>query len=193
MKSAYSYIREIWKKPKENLGELWQKRLIEWRHSNAVVRVEKPLRLDRARALGYKAKSGIIVARVRVRRGGRKRPVPSGGRRSKRYTTRKTLKINYKYISEMRCQRKYPNLEVLNSYWIGEDGKYIWHEVILIDPSRPEIKADKNLSWISESQHNKRVFRGLTSSARKSRGLRNKGKRAIKIRPSLRAHNSQGK
>jgi len=192
MRSSYSYIREAWKKPKENIAE-WQKRLMEWRRSNAVVRVERPTRLDRARELGYKAKTGFVVVRVCVRRGGHKRSRPKGGRRTKRQTSRKTLKINYKYISEMRAQRKFPNMEVLNSYWLAEDGKYIWHEVIFVDPSRPEIKADKNINWILSSKHKGRVFRGLTSAARKSRGLRNKGNRAIKVRPSLRSHKGQGK
>ncbi|MCX8193986.1 MAG: 50S ribosomal protein L15e [Candidatus Pacearchaeota archaeon] len=193
MRSSYSYISELWKKPKENLGKLWRERLIEWRKSNAIVRVDKPTRLDRARALGYKAKPGFVVVRVRVLRGGHKRPRPRAGRRSKRMTVRKTLKMNYQWIAEQRAQRKYPNLEVLNSYWLAEDGIYGWYEVILVDPNRPEIKADKNINWIASKKHKGRVFRGLTSAARKSRGLRKKGKRAIKVRPSLRAHERKGK
>jgi large subunit ribosomal protein L15e len=46
-----------------------------------------------------------------------------------------------------------------------------FYEVILVDPSKPEIKSDKNLNWISENK--KRPARGLTSAAIKSRGLRN--------------------
>jgi len=193
MRSSYSYIKELWKKPKENLGKIWQERLIKWRKSNAVVRVEKPTRLDKARALGYKAKVGFIIARVRVRRGGRKRPKPKGGRRSKRQTIRKVLKMNYQWVAEQRAARKFPNLEVLNSYWLARDGMYAWYEVIFVDPSRPEIKKDKNINWITSKKHTRRVFRGLTSAARKSRGLRKKGKRAIKVRPSLRAHERKGK
>ena len=193
MKSSYSYIREIWKKPKKNLGKLWQERQIEWRRGNTIVRVDKPLRLDRARSLGYKAKVGFVIVRVRIGRGGRKRPKPKGGRRSKRQTIRKTLKMNYRWVAEQRCQRKFPNLEVLNSYWIGKDGIHYFYEIILVDPSRPEIKKDKDIKWIISKKHKKRVHRGLTSAARKSRGLRKKGKRAIKIRPSLRAHGRRGK
>ena len=33
---------------------------------------------DKARRLGYRAKQGYVVYRVRVRRGGRKRPVAKG-------------------------------------------------------------------------------------------------------------------
>jgi len=193
MKSSYSYIRETWKKPEKNLGELLRSRLIEWRKGETVVRIEKPTRLDRARALGYKAKTGFVVVRVRILRGGRKRPKRRKGRRSKRQTIRKTLKMNYQWIAEQRAQRKYPNMEVLNSYWVGKDGIHYFYEVILVDPSRPEIKADKNLNWIISKKHKGRVFRGLTSAARKSRGLRKKGVRAIKVRPSVRAHERKGK
>lgn len=193
MKSSYNYIREIWKKPKANLGKLWQERLIKWRKGNTIVRIDKPTRLDRARTLGYKAKNGFVIARVRIRRGGRKRPKRKGGRRSKRQTIKKVLKMNYRWVAEKRTARKFPNLEVLNSYWIGKDGKYYFYEVILVDPNRPEIKKDKNIKWILSKKHKKRVERGLTSAARKSRGLRKKGKRAIKIRPSLRAHGRRGK
>ncbi|MCL6500410.1 MAG: 50S ribosomal protein L15e [Candidatus Pacearchaeota archaeon] len=172
MKSSYKYIAKLWKKPKEGLGKLWQSRLIEWRRGNAVVRVEKPTRLDKARALGYKAKKGFVIVRVRVLRGGHKRPRPRTGRRSKRMSIRKTLKMNYQWVAEQRAQRKFPNMEVLNSYWLAKDGKHYWFEIILVDPNRPEIKTDKNIKWITSKKHKARVLRGLTSAARKSRGLR---------------------
>lgn len=193
MRSSYSYIGATWKKPQENLGELWRARLIEWRHSENVVRVDKPTRLDRARELGYKAKSGFIIVRTRILRGGRRRPKRRKGRRSKRQTIRKVLKMNYQWVAEQRVQKKYPNMEVLNSYWLGKDGMNFFYEVILVDPSRPEIKADKNINWILSKKHKARVYRGLTSAARKSRGLRKKGMRAIKVRPSVRAHERKGK
>ena len=191
MKSFYSFIRELWKRPKEN--PLWKERLIKWRREPSIVRIERPTRIDRARALGYKAKKGFVIVRVRVRRGGRKRPKPKGGRRSKRQTIKKVLKMNYRWVAEQRAARKFPNLEVLNSYWVAKDGNYYWYEVILVDPNRPEIKADKNINWITSKKRRGRVFRGLTSAARKSRGLRKKGKRATKVRPSLRAHERKGK
>jgi large subunit ribosomal protein L15e len=186
----YGYIREAWqnRSPAEARAPLK-----EWRVSNAVVRVEKPTRLDRARALGYRAKPGFVIARVRLMRGGRKRPRRNTGRRSKRQTIRKTLKMNYQWVAEQRTAAHYPNLEILNSYWLAKDGIYYWFEVIMVDPSRPEIKADKDINWIISKKHTGRVYRGLTSAARKSRGLRNKGKRATKVRPSGRAWGSKGK
>ncbi|MEM4110672.1 MAG: 50S ribosomal protein L15e, partial [Thermoplasmata archaeon] len=75
VKNMYDYISEMWKRPREGLlGELQWQRMIEWRKGPAVVRIERPTRLDRARALGYKAKQGIIVVRSRVRRGGLNKP-----------------------------------------------------------------------------------------------------------------------
>jgi len=167
--------------------------MIEWRKGNSFVVVEKPLRLDKARSLGYKAKKGFVMVRVKIGRGGRKRKRAGvKGRSTRKQTIRKTLKMNYKWVAEIRAARKYKNLEVLNSYWIGKDGKYYFYEVIMIDPSKPEIKNDKNFKWITKSQNRKRAERGLTSAARKSRGLRNKGPN-LKVRPSLRAWGRKGK
>jgi len=171
VKGFYHFIKEAWKKPDK---ETLRKRMIEWRHSGVFTKVEKPLRLDKARALGYKDKQGIIVIRVRVRRGGHKRPRPNKGRRSARMHTNKNLKMNYKGIAEQRVAKKYVNLEVLNSYPIGKDGMNYFYEVIMVDPERPEIKSDKNLKWVCDKKNRKRAMRGLTSTAHKSRGLRSK-------------------
>jgi ribosomal protein L15E len=45
---------------------------------NVIHRASKPSRPDKARRLGYKAKQGYVIYRVRVRRGGRKKPVAKG-------------------------------------------------------------------------------------------------------------------
>lgn len=165
----YHYIREAWKKPdKKTLRE----RMIEWRKALAVEKVDKPLRLDRARALGYKAKKGFVVARVRVKRGGHKRTRPKKGRMVRNLTIRKSLSMNYKQIAEGRAQKKFTNLNVLNSYNIGKDGIYAFYEVILVDPRRQEIQNDKTISWIALPKNRGRVFRGLTSAGKKAKGLR---------------------
>ena len=185
----YQHIREAWKKPRETIPELWRERLLAWRREPATVRIERPTRLDRARSLGYKAKQGIILARQRVLRGGHTRPqIRVGGRRPKRSCTRLSLRKNYQQIAEERAQRKYENLAVLNSYWVAEDGKHAWYEIILVDPEHPVIKADPSLQWITAKKHLRRVFHGKTSAARKSRGLQQKGKGVRKARPSRRAH-----
>lgn len=186
-KGFYHYIKQAWKKPD---AKTLRERMTEWRKSNTLTKVDKPLRLDRARALGYKDKVGFIVIRARIKRGGHKRPRPNKGRRSKRLTPRKTLKMNYKWIAEQRVGKKYKNLEVLNSYPIGKDGINYFFEVICVDPSKPEIKNDKTINWIAKNK--KRAQRGLTSSAKKSRGLRNKSPTS-KVRPSVRAGGRKGK
>ena len=80
--------------------------------------------------------------------------------------------MNYQWIAEQRAVRKYRNLEILNSYLLGKDGVYYFYEVILVDPERPEIKNDPTISWITKPRNRGRAFRGLTSAAKKSRGLR---------------------
>lgn len=183
----YKYIREAWKKPKDSLGEVWQPRLIKWRRENSITRIEKPTRLDRARSLGYRAKEGFVLVRVRLKRGGRKKPLFKGGRRSRAMTRRKIVAKGYQIVAEERANRKYPNLEVLNSYKLAQDGVYTWFEIILIDRSNPVIKKDQQLKWITE-KHKGRAYRGLTSAGKRSRGiLTNKGKGAEKLRPSLKA------
>ena len=186
----YQYIREAWKRPKEGLGSLWQQRLIEWRQEPTTIRIERPTRLDRARSLGYKAKPGYVIVRQRVNRGGRQRPQIRHPRRSKAMGRRKDLTMNYQAVAENRAIQKYPNCEVLNSYYVAEDGLNYWYEVILVDRVNPSIISDPRISWIFG--HKGRSERALTSAARKGRGLRHKGKGAEKMRPSLRAHNRKG-
>ncbi len=185
----YHYIKQAWKKPD---AETLRNRMIEWRNSPVFVKVDKPLRLDRARELGYKDKKGFVVVRVRVKRGGHRRARPEAGRRSKRLHIRKNLKMSYKWIAEQRASKKYDNLEVLNSYQIGKDGIFYFYEVILVDPQKKEIKNDKSINWVANPASTGRAFRGLTSAGKKSRGLRNKNPTS-KVRPSVRAGKRRGK
>ena len=193
VKGLYQHIRELWKKPKENLGPLWKERLVAWRKEPVTIRIKRPTRLDRARTLGYKAKQGFLIVRQRVQRGGHTRPDIKKGRRPRHNRQRLILGKSYQRVAEERVARKYVNCEVLNSYWVAKDGKYYWHEIILVDKSHPAIKADKKMNWICSGKHRNRAFRGLTSAGRKSRGLRKKGKGAEKVRPSQRANKRTAK
>ncbi len=195
MKSMYTYIRDAWKKPGESyVGELLWNRLQEWRLEPSVIRIEHPTRLDRARNLGYKAKQGIIVARVKVRKGARRKSRYIRGRRTKRMGMHKiTPGKSIQRIAEERAARKYPNMQVLNSYWAGEDGKHKWYETILVDPIHPVIKSDKNLNWICNPSQKGRAFRGKTTAGRKGRGMRRKGWGTEKTRPSITSHQNKGK
>ncbi len=193
-KSMYSYIGDAWKKPEKEYASLNWHRLIEWRRENTVKRIEHPTRLDRARALGFKAKQGYVVVRVRVRRGGLRKHKIKAGRRAKRKGIKKiTMSKSIQRIGEERAARHFPNLEVLNSYPVGEDGKHKYYEVIFVDPHHPVILSDPKINWIIKPPHKGRVYRGLTSAGKRGRGLRNKGIGAEKIRPSIRAKGGKGK
>ncbi len=185
MTNAYQYI-------KQNIRNNLRSRLIEWRTQTVAFKVDKPTDIGRARNLGYKDKKGFVIVRIRLNRGGRWGPKINKGRRTARQSTRKVLKMNYQWVAEQRAARKFTNLEVLNSYKVGKDGKHYFFEVIMVDPSRPEITNDPGMKWIAESTNRGRAFRGLTSAAKKSRGLMYKSPE-MKVRPSLRAWGRQGK
>jgi large subunit ribosomal protein L15e len=187
-KGMYYYLRQAWKKPD---NEVLRQRMIAWRQGDSIIEVDKPLRLDRARSLGYKDKKGFIVFRVRIVRGGRKKHRINHNRRSKRQTVRLILQMNYKEVAEQRVARKYTNLEILNSYQIGKDGKHYFFDVIAVDPEREEIKNDMTINWICRPENRGRAFRGLTSAGKKARGLRNKSPE-LKVRPSARANDRRG-
>ncbi len=147
----YRHLREAWKRPKDSyIDGVMRQRVIVWRRQPSTVRIDKPTRLDRARSLGYKAKKGFVVVRTRIRRGGRRKIRPVLGRRQKRMgVTKFTPAKSKRLIAEERTARKYPNLEVLNSYWVWQDGQHKWFEIILVDPSHPAIKSDKDVGWVA--------------------------------------------
>ncbi len=168
MKSFYQFISDLWKKPRQI--ESNKNRLIQLRREETVVRVDKPSNVDRARRLGYKAKQGYIIVRVRTSKGKRQKSRPRKTRKPKRFGVNKfTPKKGWQLIAEERAQKKYPNLEVLNSYYVGEDGQHKWYEVIMVDPSHARVKSDKKMSWITKDK--KRALRGRTSAGKKARGI----------------------
>ncbi len=194
-KGMYHYIGEAWKDvDSDEMKHLMWQRMVDWRKEGTFVRVEKPLRLDKARQLGYKAKQGFVIVRTKVRKGGLRKHRIRKGRKPKRKGILKiTMKKNIQRIAEERASKKYPNLEVLASYWVGEDGRHKWFEVILVDVNHPVIKSDPKLNWICSSKHTHRAIRGLTPAGKKGRGLvRTRGMGAEKVRPSLRAHKRMG-
>ncbi|MEM3386119.1 MAG: 50S ribosomal protein L15e [Nitrososphaerales archaeon] len=145
----YRHLAETWQKIYKEKPETLRQRAIEWRKERAIVRLEKPTKLHRARSLGYKAKQGFVVVRVRVGRGGRVRIRPRAGRRPKHLGVVKIKRaINSQRIAENRAVRRYPNLKVLGSYLLYEDGKYRWYEVIMVDPTHPAVKSDVNIGKV---------------------------------------------
>ena len=186
--NLYSQISKAWQEQPEQFDAAQRERLIRWRTESVTLRIAHPTRLDRAHALGYKAKPGFIVVRQRVNRGGRQRPQIRKVRKTSHSRQTKILSKNYQQIAEERAARRFPNLEDLNSYYAGKDGQHYWYEIILVDKQHPSILADKRISWIARQQNRRRVFRGLTSAAKRRRGLHKKGIGTEKMRPSLRAH-----
>lgn len=147
MVSAYSLMRKIWREKNEELIKNLRKKAIEWRKEKSIVRINRPLRLDRARSLGYKAKQGFIVVRVRVRKGGFSKPRPRSGRRPKALGVIKhKVNVSLKEEAINRVSRKYVNMHVLGAYELFRDAKYAWYEVILADPNHPSIKSSGNIS-----------------------------------------------
>lgn len=179
--------RETKKLRQEERRKALKKRRTNWKKQPAVNRIEEPSKPDTARNKGYKDKQGVVMARTRVPRGGRRKTRPKKGRRPKRMGVNKiTPEKSKQVIAEERTAKKFPNLEVLNSYKVGEDGEYHYFEIILVDPDHSSIENDSDLNWTSDSSNSGRVYRGKTSAARRSRGLDNKGKGTEKVRPSKR-------
>jgi large subunit ribosomal protein L15e len=168
---AYSYIRETIQEGYKERPEWFRLKLQEWRKQPSVVRIERPTNLPRARSLGYKAKQGIFVVRVRIRKGNRKRPDPKAGRKARSNFRYISPRVSLQVMAEQRAARKHRNAEVINSYYVGEDGKYKYFEVIMADRNAPTLDEHTKKTVSRRG----RAFRGLTSAGRKMRGLRVKG------------------
>lgn len=172
---AYKYLTELYKrKQSEVLRFLHRMRVWEYRQLKSIHRASRPSRPDKARMLGYKAKQGYVVYRVRVRRGNRKRQVAKGavcGKPAAQGVTQLKPTRSLRCLAEERVGRKIPSLRVLNSYWVGEDTTFKFFEVILVDPSHKAIRRDAHINWIVKPVMKHREMRGLTSAGRKSRGI----------------------
>jgi len=166
MKSSYKFLAKSWRSVDK------KQRLIEWRSQTAIRKIVRPTRLDRARALGWKAKQGFVTVRVRIRKGMRKRPKPQRGRKPGKIGLFYTPGISIQRTAEQRANRKYRNMEVLNSYYVGEDGMSKFYEIMLVDRAHPVVLKDKNAKKIASQRG--RAFRGKTSAGQKGRSDRRK-------------------
>uniref|UniRef100_A0A2K6V571 Ribosomal protein L15 n=1 Tax=Saimiri boliviensis boliviensis TaxID=39432 RepID=A0A2K6V571_SAIBB len=145
---AYKYIQELWRKKQSDVMRfLLRVHCWQYRQLSALHRAP-PHRL------GYKAKQGYIIYRIRVRRSSQKHPVPKGATYGKPvHHGVNLLKFS---VAEERAGRHCGPLRVLNSYWV----------VILIDPFHKTIRRNPDTQF-----HKHREMRGLTSAGRKSQGL----------------------
>jgi len=173
---AYKYIQELHKKKQSDVMRFIQRmRTWQLRQLPAVHRAPRPTRPERARRLGYKAKQGYVVYRVRVRRGNRKKPVAGGityGKPKNQGVNEIKPGRKLQSVAEERVGRRVCGaLRVLNSYWVGQDSTYKFFEVILVDPAHKTIRQDAKINWICNSVMKHRELRGLTSAGKRSRGL----------------------
>jgi large subunit ribosomal protein L15e len=148
---AYKYLTELYtKKQSDVLQFVSRVRCWEYRQLAVIHRASRPSRPDKARRLGYKAKQGYLIYRVRVRRGNRKKPVKKGatfGKPVRQGVNHLKFQRGLRSIAEERVGRRCANLRVwvlapaggallmsrLNSYWINQDGVYKYYEVILVE------------------------------------------------------------
>merc|ERR1712025_313298 len=172
---AYKYMQEIYgKKQSDIMRFLIRVRCWQYRQLSAIHRASRPTRPDKARRLGYRAKQGYVIYRVRVKRGGRKRPVPKGctyGKPKTHGINQLKFQRSQRNVAEERAGRKCGALRVLNSYWVGQDSTYKFYEVILVDPFHKTIRRDPAIQWICRPVMKHRELRGLTSAGKSSRGL----------------------
>ena len=137
---------QTWLKMWQENSTILRDKAVLWRKQNAIIRLEKPSRIQKARRLGYKAKQGIIVIRMRVGTGGMRKKRPRSGRRPKHLgVTRIKADVTMQQVAERRVLQKYPNMTLLGSYYLYKDGFHYWFEVILADPAHPRIAKDKEL------------------------------------------------
>lgn len=194
---SYKYLQELYKKKQSDiLRFLLRVRCWEYRQLAVVHRASRPSRPDKARRLGYKAKQGYVIYRIRVRRGGRKKPAPKGatfGKPTNMGINHLKYQRSLRTTAEERVSRRCSNLRVLNSYWINQDATYKFFEVIMVDPSHKAIRRDPRINWICNAVHKGRAQRGLTSIGKKSRGIgkgHTKNKSGIGRRHIWKKHNT---
>jgi large subunit ribosomal protein L15e len=187
--SAYKYMIKSFQAGYKSRSPELKRRIAAWRQEPPVARAAGPTNIGRAHELGYKAKQGVLIARVRVDRGLSKRRKIKAGRKPSKpgmfYAYRKSLQAR----AEERAARKFSNCEVINSYFVGEDGNYKFFEVILVDRASPSTMRDKTYAGML-AQHG-RAYRGLTSTGKRYRGLAEKGFGTSRNRPSVTAGQSR--
>jgi large subunit ribosomal protein L15e len=139
----YSQISRTWQGILHEKSGNIRERAVQLRKEPAMLRLDRPTRLDRARAIGYRAKEGVVVVRARVSRGGMRKKRPTSGRRPKHMGVLKIKSdVSSQTVAERRVSERYPNMKLLGSYPIWEDGRHAWFECVLIDPLHPSISKD---------------------------------------------------
>lgn len=182
---AYKYIKQSFEKSYKERSEELKGRIVQWRQQQAVMKISSPTNIARAREIGYKAKPGVVVARVRIAKGLSKRPKPVRGRKPSKYGRFYAYAKSLQARAEERAARRFDNCEVLNSYYVGEDGEYKFYEAIMVDRNSFSTDSDKQLMQLTNQKN--RVYRGLSASGRRHRGIIKKAFGTNLSRPSVRS------
>lgn len=130
----YKYVRKSFLATFKERPQALREKIAKWRRTPVVVRVERPSNPLRARSLGYKAKRGYVVARVRIAKGKRRRKRPDLGRKPGKNRKTEPPGRSLQTLAENRAARRFPNLTPINTYFVAEDGQHKFFEVILKDP-----------------------------------------------------------
>ena len=136
---AFKYMRENEKKMLKDRS-LRRQLLSEVRHVPMIVRVKRPTKLSKAKTIGYKAKPGFVVLRVRIGKGSFRRPRPVHARKPSKTGIYFNLKKSKQRIAEERALKVYKNMKLAGSYYLIEDGQYTWYEILLMDPVLAPLK-----------------------------------------------------
>ena len=166
---AYKYIKQSFQQEYAERSVSARNRLSSWNKEPPMRRIDKPTNVARARELGYKDKQGVVIVRARIRKGLSKREKPSKGRKPSKSGRFFSRKKSAQSIAEERASRAHSNCEVLNSYYVGEDGKSSYYEVIMLDRTHGSVLSDPLYSTVVKARG--RAYRGLTASGRRHRGI----------------------
>jgi len=193
---AAKYIKQAfqneWKGVKDanyDYASMMRQRGLEYRNDeSAIKRIERPTNLTSARSVGYKAKQGIFVVRVRVRKGTGLHHRPKNKRRPKRQGQAKlSRRISTQGMSEQKASKRFENAEALGSYKVAEDGQWHYFEVIMADRDAPTIQSDKNLAYLAHNQQG-RAERGKTFAGRSNKENNKKNMRKHRAKVALDHH-----
>ncbi|ERE68542.1 60S ribosomal protein L15-like protein [Cricetulus griseus] len=153
---AYKYMQQLGRKKQSKVMRFllrvcfWQ-----YRRLSVLHRALSHTGPDKVQRLGYKAKQGYVIYRIRVCRGGRKCPVPKGATHGKPVhhgVNQLKFARSLQSVAEERVGCHCGALRVLNSYWNGEDSTYKCFEVILIDPFHKAIRRNPDTQTSPQAQ-----------------------------------------
>jgi large subunit ribosomal protein L15e len=129
--NGYKYVLKNFQKGFKERSDSLKKRIHDWRGQPTTVRIEGPTNIARARSVGFKAKQGFIMVRVKVKKGKHVRRAPAQGRKPGRNRKTQSSGMGLKRIAEVKAGLKFINFKPINSYLAGEDGQFKFFEVVL--------------------------------------------------------------